>query len=398
MAPGKGGMPAPNNPATGPAPERVVEPVRGAWSIQTTKTTVITELDPKLFDFSKLGDSVQVYRIDFRQQWLDPELASLMRSTRHLEFGVHRRLSLQNKDVTKEELDAIVRTLKMAYGFDIKVETHPPYWVVRSQFGPDGLFLDAPITRIVTVAGVPLLFKGNDEKIPDALVLGERGQKGDAKVASQSGSIDAINGSDIIPLSQFRDIVKYFTSNVGSVFEIIYCGNWSIVVEKGKDSAVLPEKLNGVYCGYRFQSRIPKTRTSTNSIPDHSNYLRQYPSLLRPGCMMAMEKLGNPDKSYENVTSGVLVRNALGHPFITVAASDFTPGGMIYHPAPEKGVQIGQIVKNIPGTNIYIVKLERGIAYGNQTFASPLARAGQMIKKVATSDISIWDKVSMNSP
>lgn len=71
---------------------------------------------------------------------------------------------------------------------------------------------------------------------------------------------------------------------------------------------------------------------------------------------------------YKQTTSGILVVNDQGKPFVTVATHGSQTDGLIFHPNPILGSVIGKIVCSLPSIGILLVKLNTGLRYYNQIF------------------------------
>jgi hypothetical protein len=104
---------------------------------------------------------------------------------------------------------------------------------------------------------------------------------------------------------------------------------------------------------------------------------------------------------YKKTTSGILVVNKDGHPFITVATHGFEADGLVYHPNPVTGSVIGRIIEHLPGTDISVMKLNTGLRYTNHMFGSEVNPDG-----IETSGISpgypphlrTYDFITMDNP
>jgi hypothetical protein len=175
----------------------------------------------------------------------------------------------------------------------------------------------------------------------------------------------------------------------------------------------VPRALAGQACLYKFVSEVPDPDPSSlrTKIPkgvefDDTNYVTTSDSLLRPGIMVASSastttKDGETMEVFKKTTSGILVVNQNGDPFITVATHGFEADGLVYHPNPVTGSVIGRIIEDLPGTDISVAKLNPGLRYINQTFGTGVNPEG-----VTTSGISpgyppylkFYDSITMDNP
>jgi hypothetical protein len=140
-------------------------------------------------------------------------------------------------------------------------------------------------------------------------------------------------------------------------------GFWRITIPDNTNLKVLPSVIAHQVCFYKFQSEDPYPDPSALRLKapqgveyDDTLYAATPSALLRPGIMVSSSirlatKDGKTEETFMTTTSGILVVDRHGQPFITVATHGFEDDGLVYHPNPVKGSVIGSIVEKIPGLN-----------------------------------------------
>ena len=180
-----------------------------------------------------------------------------------------------------------------------------------------------------------------------------------------------------------REAIAVFRALQVKIRDIMWSpGFWRITIPDNADLKVLPWFMANQVCFYKFQSEDPDPDPSAlrSKVPqgveyDDTLYATNPNALLRPGIMVSssirlVTKDGMTEESYMTTTSGLLVVDRYGQPFITVATHGFEDDGLVYHPTPSTGLVIGKIVERLPGTDISIVKLNPGLRYVNETFGT----------------------------
>jgi hypothetical protein len=117
--------------------------------------------------------------------------------------------------------------------------------------------------------------------------------------------------------------------------------------------------------------------------------------------IVTVTKDGKTEELFRTTASGILVVDRHGDLFITVATHGFEDNGLIYHPNPRTGILIGKILDSLPGTDISLAKLNRGLRYINETFGTtgnPLGIQANGISSGYAPHLRIEDGLSMNSP
>jgi hypothetical protein len=289
--------------------------------------------------------------------------------------------------------------LKRAFPTTYAVEVSPPYLIVRLELLP-------PSPWPFTIGRLPLCFTDNGwEDYFDRGVLGRGGEE-----------LQMINlrRGDKLSEDVLEQSLGVFQARGVKVHEIFcFDGFWRIVIPDATDLKRVPRVLGGQVCFYKFKSEVldPDPSALQAKVPqgvdfDDSNYVTTPDALLRPGIMVTsslrtITENGEMIDVYKKTTSGILVVNKDGHPFITVATHGFEADGLVYHPNPVTGSVIGRIVEHLPGTDISVIELNPGLRYTNHTFGSEVNPDG-----IAASGISpgypphlrTYDLIAMDNP
>jgi hypothetical protein len=247
-------------------------------------------------------------------------------------------------------------------------EVVPPYVIIRVRTLP-------PKPWPFTVGGL-LLWLTTDE-FADCF---DQGRTGRGQEALEH--IDLQNKEEFSE-DILREAIAVFQALQVKIRDIMWSpGFWRITIPDNADLNVLPYFIACQVCYYKFQSEEPDLDPSAlrSKVPqgveyDDTLYATTSNALLRPGIMVSssicsVTEDGKIEKTFKTTTSGILVVNCHGQPFITVATHGFEDDGLVYHPNPVKGSVIGKIVDRLPGTDISIVKLNSGLRYVNETFGT----------------------------
>ncbi|KAI9772964.1 MAG: hypothetical protein M1840_008846 [Geoglossum simile] len=190
-------------------------------------------------------------------------------------------------------------------------------------------------------------------------------------------------------------------------------GFWRITVPDSTDWKVLPSWIAHQVCFYKFRSEDPDPDPSAlrSKIPqgveyDDTLYAATPNALLRPGIMVSssirqITRDGKTEEAFKTTTSGMLVVNRYGQPFITVASHGFEDDNLVYHPNPTKGSVIGRVVDRLSGTDISIVKLNSGLRYVNETFSSKDGLGGIQMSGISPGyppHLRAYDPITMDNP
>ena len=134
----------------------------------------------------------------------------------------------------------------------------------------------------------------------------------------------------------------------------------------------------------------------TDIHPDNNDYLAYADGTLRPGAMFSSSIHGNGTQ-YLSTTSGLLVKDAEGHHYVTCALHGFLSDDIVFHPDPIRGRPIGKVVQRFPNVDVGLIRLESGIRYTNEFFESDEGGAsGVTPRRFATSQYG--DIVEIDNP
>ncbi|KAJ5139195.1 uncharacterized protein N7515_004043 [Penicillium bovifimosum] len=206
------------------------------------------------------------------------------------------------------------------------------------------------------------------------------------------------------------DLVRdFFAKTDISVTEIQSWGHIIIIVLENEDNkdetlGAVPRSVAQCNCFYLFESMMarpsklsalrPKAASVTQI--DDSRY-----DTMRPGVMLSSGK--HPEEGWEILTSsGVLVKDPLGHEYITVAAHGF-PGfpfdGKVYHPHSSDRA-LGEAVIELSHTDVALVKLRQGVEFINEPFENTLVPAPpfKLAGFARAAETRIGDAVFLDSP
>lgn len=268
-------------------------------------------------------------------------------------------------------------------------------------------FTELPLTPLpFTIGGLPLRLTDNQHVGNfNPGVLG-RGTKELMTINLRRG--DAL--TDLV----FEEAIDFMQARAITVHQIFCFDNfWSIVIPDGIDLEHVPRVLAGQACCYKFQSEVndPDPATLRAKVPrgvdfDDTNYATDTDALLRPGIMVTSSAMtaivdGVLVDMYKKTTSGILVVDKDGEPFITVATHGFEADGLVYHPNPISGSIIGRIVQHLPGTDISLAKLNPSLRYANQTFGTEANPEGIKVAGISPGyppHLRRYDVLEMDNP
>jgi hypothetical protein len=211
-----------------------------------------------------------------------------------------------------------------------------------------------------------------------------------------------------------REAVTIFQVLQIKIRDIMWCpGFWRITVPDNANLEVLPSWIAHQVCFYKFQSEDPDSDPSAlrSKAPqgvqyDDTLYAMTPDALLRPGIMVSssirlVTRDGKTEETFQTTTSGILVVDRSGQPFITVPTHVFEDDGLVYHSNPIKGSVIGKIVDKLPGTDISIVKLNSGLRYANETFGTKDNPNGIKMSSISPCyppHLRSYDAITMDNP
>ena len=165
------------------------------------------------------------------------------------------------------------------------------------------------------------------------------------------------------------------------------------------DLTEIPYRIAGCAVYVQFHSVTTAARRMeipTDTHTDANDYLAYADGTLRPGVIFSSSVHGNGTQ-YLSTTSGLLVKDAEGHHYVTCALHGFLSDDIVFHPDPIRGRPIGKVVQRFPNVDVGLVLLASGIRYTNEFFESEEGGAsGVTPRRFATSEIG--DIVEMDNP
>jgi hypothetical protein len=206
------------------------------------------------------------------------------------------------------------------------------------------------------------------------------------------------------------DLVRdFFAKTDISVTEIQFWGHIIIIVLENEDNkdetlGAVPRSVAQCNCFYLFESmmarpsKLSALRLKAASVTqtDDSRY-----DTMRPGVMLSSGK--HPEEGWEILTSsGVLVKDPLGHEYMTVAAYGF-PGfpfdGKVHYPHSSDRA-LGEAVIELSHTDVALVKLRQGVEFINEPFENTLVPATpfKLAGIARAAETRIGDAVFLDSP
>ena len=293
----------------------------------------------------------------------------------------------------------IVALLKKAYPTLNALEMSAPFVIIRMAKLP-------PTPWQFTIGGLPLRFTETEHG----------GHLNPGILGRGTHELNSINlrRGDVLSDQVFQQALAVMQTRDVKVFQIFCFDNyWSIVIPDGTDLRRVPRGLAGQSCCYKFESEMVSLEPAAvrAKVPrgiafDDSDYATGSDALLRPGIMVTSSpwiasENGEPREIYKQTTSGILVVDDQGEPFVTVATHGFQTDGLIFHPNPISGSVVGKIVRSLPGTDISLAKLNTGLRYYNQTFGTDANPEG--VEMIGLSPgypphLRRYDPLHMNNP
>lgn len=289
--------------------------------------------------------------------------------------------------------------LKSLFPTTFEVEVIPPILLIRVRVLP-------PKPWPMTVAGMPLrLTTDPDEECFKRGMVGRGGKE----------LIDIDLRQDQFTAQILESAIRVFTDKLKiAVKWVFWLGAiWIITVPAGTDIKVVPRTIGHHVCHYQWALQTVDTGeaaleaiTPEGVIFDISRYDDMPDALLRPGIMVSSSvsnvhaEDGTTTASYKSATSGILVADKNGEPFVTVASHCFNQDGDVYHPKPNTGTIIGKVLNTLGDTDLSIVRLKKGLRYTNETFGAPNRRASKItgINPGMSPHLRIGDELTMENP
>lgn len=209
-------------------------------------------------------------------------------------------------------------------------------------------------------------------------------------------------------VDQVFDILrKFFDQSLVQVTEIQYWRSVIIIVLVSAEHEVLenvPKSVGGCPCFYLEESdmgRPAELPALPASQPDGDAFDTSEYKPLRPGVMINSGE--HPAEGYNFTTSsGVMVRDALGQTYMTVAAHGF-PGypftNKVYHPN-SRGKEIGEVGFELSHSDVALVKLNENVTFVNEPFENTIIPGGPFTLRqfARASETRIGSNVYMDSP
>ncbi|KKK19667.1 hypothetical protein P175DRAFT_0490682 [Aspergillus ochraceoroseus IBT 24754] len=253
----------------------------------------------------------------------------------------------------------------------------------------------------ITIAGVqPYFTTDPNDDGPSPPI--KRSSKSRLRVSAE---IDATNLPPARIDDAFELVFDFFANSKTSITEVQYWNNFFVIVLENEDTdlAEVPCAIGRCNCFYLFEKEMgrPKPnefqarriRDPTGDVINHSEH-----DILRPGVMLSSGMHHTTHIEY-HTTSGVLVEDCLGERYMTAFSGGFPNGDRVFHPC-GVGKEVGQIIKEIPHTDVTLVKLHDNVHFVNATFKSPLdgGTPTQLKEFVPVNQVQIGCRVYMNSP
>ena len=285
------------------------------------------------------------------------------------------------------------------------VELMPPFLIFRVREVP-------PQPWPLTIAGLPIMITSEESPFRSPFFHGRHGR------GPRNLDHLKLRTSSDYNRHVLEQAVKVFDELKQNIIDIYWFGGfWRITVpDSSADLKGLPQRLGDGPCFYRTVSEIlsfdpaalhRQPRPQSIEFEDTDYLADDEKALLRPGIMLSssyfpITENGQTREYFNTTSSGILIADQHGQIFITAAAHGFQKDGNVYHPNPATGRIIGTVVVDeLPGTGIAIVKLNPGLRFINETFASDEYPAGSRIKGVTppyAPHLRVYDEVKMNDP
>lgn len=209
-------------------------------------------------------------------------------------------------------------------------------------------------------------------------------------------------------VDQVFDILReFFDQSPIQATEIQYWRSVIIIVLVSVEHAVLenvPKSVGGCPCFYLEESdmgRPAELPVLRGSQPDGNAFDTSEYEPLRPGVMVNSGE--HPVEGCDFTTSsGVMVRDALGQTYMTIAAHGF-PGypftNKVYHPS-SRGKEIGEVIVESSHSDVALVKLNENVTFVNEPFENTILPGGPFTLRqfARAGDTRIGNNVYMDSP
>lgn len=250
-----------------------------------------------------------------------------------------------------------------------------------------------------TIAGVPCYFTldlNDHGPIPPLIPA----HWGNPRIGQD---IDGLNFSnwDIV----FHLIKEYFNEVEIPITEVQYWGSFVMIILENRNSDVtkFPNRVANIRCNYLYEDQmgrpeVPQARRVLEPMPgnpDESQY-----DILGPGLRLASDHDPSDPGAYLRTSAGVLVRDSVGNTFMTAASHGFPSewGTTIYHPSPNGGLSIGELVMEITHTDVAMVKLNTDKEFANVTFQNDIFTEPMQLRQFVRAGRTRGGIVMLDSP
>ncbi len=186
----------------------------------------------------------------------------------------------------------------------------------------------------------------------------------------------------------------------------MYWGNFVYIVLKHRDTDFnkLPWHVAKIRCFYLFDDEIgrppaPRARRLLDPTPgnlDDSQY-----DTLQPGLRVTSSHPSDSPGMFLSTTTSVLLKDEVSNEFMTAASHGFPAGcgTQVFHALPSNGRKIGELIREVPHTDVALVKLRDTESFSNVTFQNDdTPQPIQLKKLVWTQERRTGDTVYIDSP
>ena len=260
-----------------------------------------------------------------------------------------------------------------------------PYIIVQCAKIPSGLL---PFT----VGGLPIIFTTKEYPWGLQYKLGTSAQKRERIVTSLNlRTKDKVTDEAIRTIADELQQLHLRPTEIGFM-----SGICRLAFPHSVDLTEIPYRIAG--CSVYVQFHSVTTAARRMNVPfdkDTNDYLAHADRTLRPGVMFSSSFCDNSTQ-HLSTTSGLLVKDAEGQHYVTCALHGFLEDGIVFHPDPIKGRQIGKVVQRFPNVDVGLVRLEPGIRYTNEFFESRSGASGVTPRRFTLSKYG--DCLEMDNP
>ena len=277
--------------------------------------------------------------------------------------------------------DQLTEMLRLLFPKVVQWEVRPPYLIIRFRELP-------PKPWPFTTGNLPIQITVQEGEIF------KRGKLGLGGKFMEDLNLHDMKSDITRPIMQ--RVIDHFDQTGVKIRDIFwFTGFWLVTTLERIDRKVLPTKFGGSPVWYKSIEDDPDPEIMTlvdkgpeGLIYDDTNYGTGTFPILSPGIMLSsssrsMVREGRVEKVWRTSTSGILVRNKAGEQFITASSQGFEADGLVYHPNPQTGQVIGQIIHELTDTGIAIVKLKPGLRYLNEAFGQSPKTKGTDLNGIA---------------